>query len=52
MRHVSKPGRLANAAERGAGVIVHAVDSQSSVLDCYTPALCGAKPKRARGLDR
>lgn len=44
MRHVSKPGRLANAAERGAGVIVHAVDSQSSVLDCYTPALCGAKP--------
>ncbi|MBA1280394.1 hypothetical protein [Stutzerimonas stutzeri] len=49
MRHVSKPGRLANAAERGAGVIVHAVDSQSSELDRYTPALCGAKPSGRMG---
>lgn len=44
MRHVSKPGRLANAAERGAGLIIHAVDSSESVLDLKTAALCGAKP--------
>lgn len=44
MRHVSKPGRAANCAERGAGQIVHAVDRPASVFDLNVPALCGAKP--------
>lgn len=44
MRHVKKPGRAASCAEKGAGDIVHGVDSQQSVFDKYTPALCGAKP--------
>lgn len=44
VRRVTKPGRCANAMERGAGAIVHAVASESSVFDSLTPAVCGAKP--------
>jgi len=44
MRHVSKPGRAANAVERGAGLIVHVVDWPTSVFDLRVPAVCGAKP--------
>lgn len=49
MRYVRKPGRLANANERGAGIIVHVVDSDESVFDDFTPALCGAKPSGRSG---
>lgn len=49
MRHVSKPGRAANCAERGAGHIIHAVDRSNSVFDLNVPALCGAKPSGRLG---
>ncbi|EKY4113674.1 TPA: hypothetical protein ACGW3M_000986 [Pseudomonas aeruginosa] len=48
MRYVKKPGRLANSKEADSGVIVHVVDSDKSVFDGYTPALCGAKPAGRR----
>lgn len=49
MRYVSKPGRCSNSAERGAGLIIHAVEGDSSVLDMRVPALCGAKPSGRLG---
>lgn len=49
MRHVTKPGRAANSNERGAGLIVHAVDSECSVFGLRQPALCGDTPSGRLG---
>ncbi|WP_444886037.1 hypothetical protein [Microbulbifer sp. PSTR4-B] len=44
MRKVTKPGRCASAWERGAGAIVHLVQSEEDQTNLYTKALCGTAP--------
>jgi hypothetical protein len=49
MRHVTKAGQPANSNERGAGLVVHAVDSECSVFGLKQPAICGDTPRGRLG---